>query len=399
MKPQIIIKIAFKNLMKHRLRSILTIAGVTIGIASIIFLVSLGYGLEQLVTNSVANFQEFTILDVPSANISTLKINEQSIEKIGSFGHIESISAATNLAGRIRKSDSASAAETVIVGAKENYWKLANITVEKGQLPVVPDEIVLNRSVLSLLGEDANSVIGKSVMLDLIIPINLQEDAAGSIKTVESVPLKVTGIYSDDQAPVVFVTSSLLVKNGTTNFSSLKVKVDNQANVAGLRKQLENIGYSTEYVGDTVSEISRVFSLLRIILFAFGFVALIVAALGTFNTLTISLLERIKEIGLFKALGMRNRDVYKLFLTESLVIGFAGGLFGLVIGWLTGVAINIILSFLAHKSNTDAIQIFITPWFFALAVALFSILVGFLTGWYPSKRAVKIDPLDALKYE
>jgi ABC-type antimicrobial peptide transport system permease subunit len=78
-KTRIIFKIAIKNLWQHRLRSILTVLGVTIGIASIIFLVSLGYGLERLVTNQVTNFESFTIIDVPSANISTIKIENSKI--------------------------------------------------------------------------------------------------------------------------------------------------------------------------------------------------------------------------------------------------------------------------------------------------------------------------------
>jgi ABC-type antimicrobial peptide transport system permease subunit len=148
-----------------------------------------------------------------------------------------------------------------------------------------------------------------------------------------------------------------------------------------------------------VSEISRVFSLFRVILGIFGLIALIVAALGAFNTLTISLLERIREVGLFKALGMRNKDIYKLFLTESLFIGIFGGTLGLILGGFLGQGINVILKFMAQRAHAEAIPLFITPWFFALGVALFSVVVGFLTGWYPSKRAVKIDPLDALRYE
>ena len=121
--------------------------------------------------------------------------------------------------------------------------------------------------------------------------------------------------------------------------------------------------------------------------------------MGTFNTLTISLLEKIKEVGLFKALGMRNKDVYKLILSESLIIGVLGGIIGLALGWSVGQIVNEILSYLAHKSSAEPISLFLTPWVFAVGIALFSIVVGFLTGWYPSKRAVKIDPLDALRYE
>lgn len=400
MRYKTIAKIALKNLWSHRLRTILTITGVTIGIASIIFLVSLGYGLEQLVTNQVANFDAFTTVDVPAANISTFKLDDQAIERIKSFGHVNKVAPVTNLAGRIKKTESASTAETIVMGAGNDYWQIADITSDSsGNMPDAKDEIVLNKAALTLIGEDGSNILGKTVNLDVIIPADFRTNSADGMKVATSVPLKVVGILGDNKSPVVYTTADFLKSEDSTKYSSLKLKVDDKESVAAIRKQLENIGFSTEYVGDTVDQISQVFSLFRAILAAFGMIALIVAALGTFNTLTISLLERIREIGLFKAIGMKNRDVYKLFLAESLIIGVMGGLFGMVLGYALGCGINCILAYLANRTNAESIRIFVTPWFFTFSIAIFSIVVGFLTGWYPSKRAVKISPLDALRYE
>ncbi len=400
MKPRIIAKIALKNLWSHRLRTVLTVTGVTIGISSIIFLVSLGYGLEQLVTSQVANFDAFTTIDVPSANISTFKLDDPVIEKISSFGHVSKIAPVTNLAGRIKKTESASTAETIIVGAGQDYWSIAGITSDtKGNMPSAKDEVSLNQAALTLIGEDSNTVIGKVINLDIIVPADFRTTATDGMKVATSIPLRIVGVLSDNKSPIVYTTADFLKSQDVVKYSSLKLKVDNKDNVSTVRKQLENIGFSTEYVGDTVNEISQVFSLFRAILAAFGLIALIVAALGTFNTLTISLLERIQEIGLFKALGMRNRDVYKLFLAESLIIGLMGGILGMILGYSLGCIINLILTTLASRADAESIKIFVTPWFFTLMIAVFSIFVGFLTGWYPSKRAVKIDPLDALRYE
>ena len=399
MKLGVILKLALRNLWSHRLRTTLTVAGVTIGIAAIIFLVSLGYGLEQLVTSQVANFNAFTVIDVPSASVATLKVDQQLLDKISAFGHIKVVAPVSNLAGRISKKDSASTAETVILAGNEDYWKLSDVIANSGQLPKGPDEVLINQSVINMIGASKDDIIGKTIGLDMIIPTELQNDSIGGLKVVENVQLKVVGLLSDDKSPVVMVTLDLLRKNQAAKYSALKIKVDEKANVDSIRKQVENIGFTTEYVGDTVSEIAQVFSLFRIILFAFGLIALIVAALGTFNTLTISLLERIREIGLFKALGMRNRDVYKLFLAESLIIGVFGGILGLAIGIFLSQGINITIALFAKRSSAEVIQLFVTPWSLSVGVAVFSILVGFLTGWYPSKRAVKIDPLDALRFE
>lgn len=400
MNARIIAKIAFKNLWSHRLRTILTVAGVTIGISSILFLVSLGYGLEQLVTSQVANFDAFTTIDVPAANISTFKLDDTVLDKIRSFPHVSKVAPVTNLAGRIKKSESSSTAETIIVGASQDYWDISgSVTELTGKMPTATSEIAINNAALTLIGEDSNGAIGKTLNLDVIVPADYRTNQADGMKVSSSVPLKVVGILADSKSPVVYTSADFLKAQDAVKYSSLKLKSDNKDNIAALRKQLENIGFSTEYVGDTVDQISQVFSLFRIILVAFGMIALIVAALGTFNTLTISLLERIREIGLFKALGMRNKDVYKLFLAESLIIGLLGGLFGVILGYSIGCSINLILSTMAERAHAESIKIFVAPWFVTAVIAIFSVFVGFLTGWYPSRRAVKIDPLDALRYE
>jgi ABC-type antimicrobial peptide transport system permease subunit len=250
-----------------------------------------------------------------------------------------------------------------------------------------------------MIDENANSVIGKKVKLDVIIPPENQTISTGPIKVEKEAEFRVVGVSSEEKTAHSLVPIARLEKIDATKYTTLKVKVDNRDNVPRIRKQIENNGFSTEYIGDTVQQISQFFSFFRIILFAFGFIALVVAALGTFNTLTISLLERIKEVGLFKALGMRNRDVYKIFLTEALLIGAAGGILGLTLGIVSGQIINMVLYFLADRAHVERIGIFETPMVFALIVAGFSLVLGFVTGWYPARRAVKIDPLDALRYE
>lgn len=400
MRTKIVFKIAFKNLWLNKMRTAITVLGVTIGIASIIFLVSLGFGLEQLVTNQVANFDAFTIIDVPSASVGTIKIDQVAIEKMSEMGHVKKVGAVTNLAGRIKKDENASTAETVVTGGDTNYWELSGIQTEVGHMPTSGNQAVINYSIMNLFGEaDPQKLIGREVEIDFIIPSDLRSSQTDGLKNAEGINIKIVGVIKDNTSPMVFAHSDLLNKEDATKFSSLKIKADKNDSVTLLRKQIENMGFATEYVGDTVSQINQVFLLFRVVLAAFGLVALIVAALGTFNTLTISLLERIREVGLFKALGMKNKDVYRLFLSESLIIGLAGGFLGLLFGWALGGGVNLLLGYFADKAGSEHIKIFVTPWYFALGISAFSVLVGFLTGWYPSKRAVRIDPLDAMKYE
>jgi len=400
MKLKVIIRLAFVNLWSHRTRTFLTVAGVTIGITAIIFLVSLGYGLEELVTEQVANFNAFTIIDVPSSDSAKLKINQDFIDRVTSINHVNSYAPVCNIAGRINKLEDESTAETVIVSANNEYFEMSETRASTGALPQSADEIAVNQSVISVIGEDADTVIGRDVEIEVIIPESMisTEDGEASVSN-KNIRMKVVGIVDYSDSPVIFTNIDLLKNRGVTSYSLLKVKLDDSAYVAEVRSSIENTGFSTEYVGDTLEEINRVFSLFRIVLAALGVIALIVAALGTFNTLTISLLERTKEVGLFKAIGMRNRDVYRLFISEAILIGLMGGLLGLILGIGLGQACNALVQYFANQANVQALRLFVTPYLFAFAVSLFSLIVGFLTGWYPSSRAVKIDPLDAMRYE
>jgi putative ABC transport system permease protein len=377
----------------------LTVSGVSIGIASIIFLVSLGYGLESLVTNQVANFNAFTVFDVSSANIKNISIDDAAVSKITGFAHVSNVAPVTSIAGRIKKADSSSNSETVIVAADASYWKLAEVMATEGSLPTNASEIMVNQSILTLMGESADTIIGKKIKLDIIIPAEVRTNPVSGLKLIENSEFTVVGYSDSNKAPMVFIPMDILRLNDAAKYSSLKVKAESKDFVFLLRQQIENMGLVTDYVGDTVSEIQQVFSLFRVILGAFGLIALIVASIGTFNTLTISLLERTREIGLFKALGMRNRDVYKLFLSESLIIGFLGGILGVAIGVLAGMGIDALIALYAQRSGAENIVIFDTPWIFAAGTAGLSLVIGFITGWYPSRRAVKMNPLDALRYE
>ncbi len=403
MKLYELIKIALENFWSRRMRAILTISAVTIGIAAIIFLISLGYGLEKLVTSQVASFDAFTILDVPSANLKTQKINEDAVNRIKSTGHIESVTPVINLGGRIKPKEKTTTTESVVQASTSDYLKLSGTPIRDGKWLENDNDIVINKTLANLLfGENWrwDTVKNSKINLDLVIERDLRapDQNEGSV-TANVEELNIIGVVDEGANPIGYITLDQAYKSGVLNYSSLKLKIDDTKNVEKVRKGLENLGYSTEWVGDTVKQIQDVFMIFRIVLGAFGLIALLVASLGTFNTLTISLLERIREIGLMKVLGMQSRDIYRLFMTESLFIGLTGGFIGIIIGYFSGLIINTILTILAKRAEVEAITVFYTPITLALGIAIFSILVGFMTGWYPARRAVKTNALDAIRYE
>lgn len=405
MKIRVLIDFAWKGLWSHRMRAILTIGAVSIGISAIVFLVSLGFGLERLVTEQVANFNAFTIIDVPSANLKTGKINQEAIERIEKIGHIASVDQVVDLAGRVHLGADNSSVETVVVAVEQNYFRLAEIPLKTGRFfrKGADNEVVINAELANMLGlKTTDKDLGKTLSLDMIISEDLRaaDLKEGPItKSVEK--LKIVGITNDKDGPIIYLPLSIARANEVINSTTLKIKVDDpdEQNVERIRKAIENTGFSTEYIGDTTKQINQVFSLFRIILGGFGLIALVVAALGTFNTLTISLMERIREVGLLKILGMKRKAIFKLFITESLIIGVFGGILGIALGSLVGWSMNMFLRYLANQADAEAVAIYYTPPLFFLIAFMGSLLVGFFTGFYPAYKAIKTSALDALRYE
>ena len=226
----------------------------------------------------------------------------------------------------------------------------------------------------------------------------LLNDATAKIESAPS-EYTIVGVTPEEKTPVFYVPFIDLRSLGISNYSQIKVILKNQSELAKTRKQIEAMGYVTRSVADTVVQINALFATVRTFLALLGFVALSVAALGMFNTLTISLLERTREVGLMKAMGMKAAEVQELFLTESMIMGFFGGLLGIVLGFLMGEILSFVLSLFAWFKGVGLIDISHLPLLFILAVSLLALLVGIVTGIYPARRATKISALNALRYE
>jgi len=257
-------------------------------------------------------------------------------------------------------------------------------------------EAVVNKALLSVLGIEGNAV-GKTFTIALTATGELVEDGA----KIESAPVEYTivGVTPQSKTPILYVPIRDLKQLGIQAYSQTKLVVDSQDNLVKARKQIEVLGFKTTSVVDTVSQIENLFASLRLLLGVLGVVALSVAALGMLNTLTVSLLERTREVGMMKAIGMKSGEVQDLYLTESMIMGVLGGIGGLTLGFLAGKLVSIVLSTYAVTRGYGVLDITFIPLSFVVLILVISLLVGLLTGIYPAKRATKISALDALRYE
>ncbi|OQX51290.1 hypothetical protein B5M47_01085 [candidate division CPR3 bacterium 4484_211] len=403
MKISSLFIIAFKTLFGKKLRSLLTIGGVTVGIGAIVFLVSLGYGVENLIVERITGLDALRIIDVSTIKSKIVRLDRETLERLSSLQNVEAVEPLISSPGQI--SFGGSSTDVVVFASSQEYIEMSGIKASFGSVfDPGTDKLIVNAAVLRLVGVDeANygQTVGQQAKLNVII--NAEQQRSESVpnpeaKSIEK-DLSIAGVISDNETPYVFVPRELLEKEGVLNYSQAKVKVKNKSDLELVRQKIESLGLSTTSASDTVQQIDQIFSLFRIILAALGSIALVVAALGMFNTLTVSLLERTREVGLMKALGAKKRDVFSLFLSEAMIISCIGGGLGVVFGFFLGEGANYILNYLAQSTGNEPVDIFHTPFFFVLIIILFSFVVGFITGMYPSRRASRLNPLDALRYE
>lgn len=257
---------------------------------------------------------------------------------------------------------------------------------------------VVNTAFLQVLGISTEQAIGTEFSTSFVIPSNLLSDTD---EKIESVPAnyKIIGVVQGDASPFFYVPFTDLRSLGVNVYSQAKVVADNKEHLPQVRKQIEALGFSSSSVADTVKQIEQLFASVRLILITLGLVALSVAALGMFNTLTVSLLERTREVGLMKAMGMKSTEVKELFLTESLIMGMIGGIGGIALGLGVGKLLSIGLSAFALTRNAGTLDISYLPLSFTMFILLLSLLVGITTGIFPARRATRISALNALRYE
>lgn len=394
-------RLSWTNLKGNRLRTILTVMGVGIGIGAIVFLVTLGFGLQKLTIDKITQSAALTTLDVNIGSSSLLKLNDESLEKIKTIENVESVSPLISLPGQITYLNTTTDCVVKGVDAQFIEWEGLQITPEKLLLSFAKADDKTPRAIVSTgilklfqIGNEED-VINQEFTYNIFIP---EESDTSKEMRKETSKFILSGVIKDD-TPLIYMDVEELKKLNITNYNLVKVKVNSAENIESVKENISELGFNVTSIVDLVAQIEKIFQIIQGILAGFGIIALLVASIGMFNTMTIALLERTRDIGIMKAIGARKKDIKRMFIFESSIIGLIGGLVGIIAGWFLGVAINSIINSLALRSGGEAVNLFYTPWQFIVGVIIFSFFVGFLTGIYPARRAARINSLEALRYE
>lgn len=391
----VLLFMAWRNLITKKLRSSLTILGVVIGIGAIFFLLSLGIGLQNLVTNEIIGNTSVKSIDVTSPNSRILKLDRDSSDRIKGLGHVERLGNSYSFAGSL--SYNGSETDAIVYGVDTEYQDLANLNIIEGRKLTQEDvrSIVVNRALLQSIGiEDAKQVLDSN--FELLVPLGQTNQEVDNL--LDS--FQVVGVIDSGAGSEVFIPSALFDQAEVDQYTQLKIVADDTANIDGLRRQIESMGFETVSPIDTIDQINQIFKYFNIVLVGFGAIGMVVAILGMFNTLTISLLERTREIGLMIALGARNRDMRLLFLFEAVLLSVIGSVAGIVLAMIGGSVVNVGMNQLAAgRGVAESFDLFATPWWLIILSIVFMITIGLGVVFFPARRAEKINPIDALRRE
>ncbi len=390
------VNISLTAILANRLRSILTILGIVIGVTSVILLVALVTGLKSYITNQIQGLGSNLIFVIPgriggsrspggiqanrlvfsdAVNLRSKLVGEAEVSPV-----IQR-TASLKYSNRIDKG-------AAIFGVWSNYPKLISIKLEQGQF-FDAAEVDSGKRV---------AVIGKSVVATLFPtqnPVGLSLDIGGLKYQVVGVAGSRGSTFGIDQDNSVIIPLTSASKQfGITNLNTIylsALRTDEVKDVQKkatdiLKKRLTEDDFSVMTQEQTLSTISQITNVLTLALGGIAAISLIVGGIGVMNIMLVSVTERTREIGLRKALGAKPNNIRNQFLIEAVTLSSLGGIIGIILGILFSLIIN------------NFFQTVITWWSVALSFS-FSMLVGVIFGVTPAIRAAKLNPIQALRYE
>jgi ABC-type lipoprotein release transport system permease subunit len=392
-----VVKLSLRMFKARTMRTILTIFGMGVGIAAILFLVSFGYGLQRTLLQKITTSDALVTLDVTVEQEGKGTLDTGMTDAIREIPGVADVIPALELRSQARLDGVA--LEVSAVATESDFMNLSGLVMTFGKnFESTTHQVVVSTAVAQIFSQKPEDIIGRSIDLKLFRKIVAPDGSAKEIVLLESSPYIVSGIVQGDENTLYFPIQTIS-QFDLPDFSKLKVKCASTNEVEGVRAAVVEKGLIASSISDIVDQANKVFSVVQIVLMMFGVIALVVSAIGMFNTMTITLLERTEEIGIMKAIGASNTAIWLMFISEATMMGFLGGFGGVIIGYLEGEAINLIINLIATRFGGERVDLFYSPLWFVSTIIIFGAFVGFLTGIFPARKASKIDALDALRYK
>jgi putative ABC transport system permease protein len=435
MKARDLLRLVWSNLRRMKVRVAMTAIGVVIGTAAVIVLISLAAGLQRTATEGVGSIGDLTQITVYAPSFiramggSSGQPRDQDVLDDPMLDEIRDLPGVVAATPREQLMGGATLRLNRLLGGAEVVG-IDPTQVEGMDFALASGSGRLGRWQTLIGGRVEEGFYNPQSQRPAEEPPDLQGQALQLILTRISddgqpiervVRLRVTGVLEEsggrDDRAVYLALNDVLELNGwftgrrpnpgRDGYQQVLVKVATSEQVLAVEQEIRERGFYAYSPRSTLQEMNILFLVIQGVFGGIGAIALIVAAFGIANTMTMAIYERTREIGLMKAVGATNRDVMSVFLAEAGGIGLLGGLGGVLVGVGLGALIDLIagtyLAAQAVQSGATAadasISLIHTPLWLPIFAVVFATLVGVASGLYPAMRAASLSPVTALKYE
>ena len=395
---------AWASLIANKMRSILTMLGIIIGVAAVIALVSIGNGVKQDIQNSISSLGSNLLMVMPGAprtpgvrpsqgSMKSLKVSDyQAISKLDGVKAASPYTA--NSYVTIYQSKNWT---TTVSGVSSNFQDVNNWTMAEGRF--ISSKNVENR--------ERVAVVGQTVVKNLFAG----EDPVGKEVRVKNIPFRVIGVLNskgngtmgNDQDDVIFIpyTTAMERVEGVDYLRMVYVVASDDNGIDRLQSDIENLLRVRHSIKDTnlddfniqnmksiMETMEQTTGTLTLFLGAVAAISLVVGGIGIMNIMLVSVTERTREIGIRKALGATYFVIVTQFLIEAVVISLMGGLIGIALG----IGASKLIGLASGMSTVISVPTIVLSFAFSMAI-------GLVFGIYPARKAAKLNPIDALHYE
>jgi len=440
-----LINMSFRNLWRRKTRTILTILGVVIGTASIVIMLSLGIAMDKSFQEQLSRMGSLNIIEVHNAgwydpggsqNAPETKLDDQAVSTLEKIPGVSAVMPVKNL--YVKMEAGKMLGYVNVIGIKPENMPAFDFVAEEGRLLLDTDKeaLVFGKNVAydfynpRLRGRDFYGRREGSPQVDLLnakliltTDMSYGERQRNQAESEDNRPpktysVKGVGILKESNSEKdysAYMNLSSLQKiieedrrnnrdrNGRNSgnddqYESIKVKVKDIEQVEKVQETIKAMGFQTYSLTDMVKSMQETSRKIQAILGGIGAVSLLVAAIGITNTMIMSIYERTREIGVMKVLGADLADIKRLFLLEAGMIGFVGGVIGLVFSYAISMFLNRISQGYMRGMESE-IGISVISIELALGALAFATLVGIIAGYSPARRAMRLSALEAIRNE